>query len=549
MTEHQNVATIDRAEPRDRPPSIEVRHVTVEIEGTSILQKTSLDVQQGEVVGIAGGSGAGKTTLLEAIAGLRAPTGGRVARAGSSAFVPQEDVIHRELPLRRTLLHAAALRLHGHDALARAAKVDAILERLDLSQQAAVGVGDLSGGQRKRASLGAELLSDADLLFLDEPTSGLDPSSAGELLGSLRRLAAAGSTVVLSTHSPADLARCDRIVFMARGGRVAYIGSPADARIHFGVTELSEAYQLLNDWPEDGTVGSVGVDEDERGEPRFVPKLAESPMAPSAARQWVSLVRRNVDLIKSNRLTLAILLGSPAFIISMMTLLFPAGAFDVDSGSAALAIQTLFWLAFNSFFFGITYGLLQVVGEIDIVRRERHAGLRIGAYIASKMTVLLPLLAVVNVAQIVAMESANRLPDLTGSDFIAIFVTLQLLSSAATVFGLHASSAVQNPAQATLALPMLCFPQVLFAGAVVPVSAMGWLAEAMSMPLAVRWGFEPLGRILDVAPAAAGEKATAGFVETFNGSPTTGWIVLMVLVLMGSAATINTLRKRTAPGR
>lgn len=536
-------------------PSISVEEVSVRVGSTTTLHQTSLRVEAGEVVGIAGGSGAGKTTLLETIAGVRVPTSGRVVRSHPSAFVPQDDIIHRELPLRRTLLHAAALRMGGLDAAARAEAVDGVLRRLDLTEHAEVTVSALSGGQRKRASLAAEMLTDPQLFFLDEPTSGLDPANAAELMRSLRGLAAAGSAVVVSTHAPADLDRCDRVVFVASGGRVAFIGSPTEAKAFFEVDDLADVYEQLRHWASEQRPFAP----DTSGEP--VPSaMAPAPTLdgsdrggrvdtmPSRPRQWAALVRRNLDLIRGNRLTLAILAGSPVFIIAMMTTLFPGGAFGDGAGGVTLAIQTLFWLAFNSFFFGLTYGLLQIVGEIEIVRRERRIGLSIGAYVASKLAVLLPLLAAVNGAQLIALEQTGRLPELTLGDRSALFLSLQLLSAAAVTIGLYASAAVQNAPQATLALPMLCFPQVLFAGAVVPVSAMGTVSEAMSLPLAVRWGFEPLGRILDLAPVAAQQPGTAGFVDAFSGSPGVGWAVLCGLGLVGTAATTRTLSRRTAAG-
>lgn len=532
---------------RRRDPAIDVHGATRRIGATTTLQPCSLSIERGRVVGIAGGSGAGKTTLLEILAGVRAPSAGHVHRAGTVAFVPQDDIIHTEMPLRRTLAHAAALRLVDASPDRRAAAVEQVMQRLDLDARADVVVGDLSGGQRKRASLAAEMLSEPDLFFLDEPTSGLDPANAAQLMRHLRTLAQAGSTVVMTTHSPDDLRACDEVVFVARGGRVAFIGSPDDAPGFFGVDRLVDVYERLVDWPADDITNDTATNDVGAIQRRPVPGPADSPVGSSAVHQWAGLVRRNVDVIRSNRLTLAILAGSPAFIIATMTFLFPAGAFEGGTETTGLAIQTLFWMAFNSFFFGITYGLLQVVGEFEIVRRERRVGLRLGAYVASKLAVLVPMLAVVNVAQMAALEAAGRLPTMSMADRAAVFVTLQLLSTAAVVVGLHASSTVQNAAQAALALPMLCFPQVLFAGAVVPVGEMGVFGRLMSLPLAVRWAFEPLGRILDLDGRVAAQPGTAKFTDAFTGSPTIGWAVLTVLIVIGIAATARTLSRRTAP--
>ena len=175
-------------------------------------------------------------------------------------------------------------------------------------------------------------------------------------------------------------------------------------------------------------------------------------------------------MLVRNKLTLAILLGSPVFVIAMKVVLFGRGAFDATQPSAMPAIQTIFWLSFSSFFFGVTYGLLQIVGEFAIFRRESFAGLSPVAYVAAKLAVLAPMLAMVNLAMLVAFRIFGRLPAVPFPTWVALGGTLTLVSMAAVGLGLLASAAVRNPAQATLALPMLCFPQVLFAGAVVKMA-------------------------------------------------------------------------------
>jgi ABC transport system ATP-binding/permease protein len=207
-----------------------------------ILHDVSLSVEPGELVAVVGGSGAGKTTLLEILAGVRAPSAGRVmhggvpvdagsARGSGVGYVPQDDIIHVEMPFVRTLRYAARLRLPAGTSADRVDRVvDETMRDLDLADRRDVVVRMLSGGQRKRASMAVELLTEPRTFFLDEPTSGLDPSTSAEVLRLLRRLTRRGVTVVLTTHEPAAIDRCDRVVFLARDGHLAFAGTPSQAR-------------------------------------------------------------------------------------------------------------------------------------------------------------------------------------------------------------------------------------------------------------------------------------------------------------------------------
>src|SRR6266536_3502231 len=214
--------------------------------GLTVLSDVAFSVQPGELVAVVGGSGAGKTTLLEAVAGVRPPTGGDTgtvtyngaellrnldAVRASMGYLPQDDIIHKDLPLRTTLRYAAELRLAGPVTKAQIdERVSETLGALDLTQRADVRVGSLSRGQRRRASIGVELLTGPGMFFLDEPTSGLDPSTGADIMRLLRRLADAGSTVLLTTYAPEDIRTCDKVLFLARGGRLAFFDSPAQAR-------------------------------------------------------------------------------------------------------------------------------------------------------------------------------------------------------------------------------------------------------------------------------------------------------------------------------
>ena len=243
-----------------------------------------------------------------------------------------------------------------------------------------------------------------------------------------------------------------------------------------------------------------------------------------------------------NRLTLAVLLGSPALVIAMMTVLFRSDTFDGNEASAAGLGpgQAIFWIAFAGFFFGLTYGLLQIVGERAILRRERFGGLSPGAYLASKVALLLPVLVAVDVALLLVLRLLGRLPEADWSTYAGLTVTLVLESLAALLLGLATSAAVADAAQATLALPMLCFPQVLFAGAVVPVAQMAVPGKAISFAMATRWTFESLGRGLQVGDIA-GPHRTA-----FAGSPVVGWGALVITAAAAGLGAFAAVRRRTA---
>jgi ABC-type multidrug transport system ATPase subunit len=538
------------AGPDGSSAAVEVCHLSQRIHGRSALHDVSFSVAPGEVVAIVGGSGAGKTTLLETMIGIRPPAGGAVRIAGAHdradvSHVPQDDIIHRDLPLARTLRYAAQLRLPAGtppDVVDRT--VDETLAALDLAERANVRVGSLSGGQRKRASIAVELLTRPAVFFLDEPTSGLDPATAREVLRLLRRLAEAGTTIILTTHSPTDIDLCDRIVFLARDGYLAFVGTPAEARQYFETTDLTVAYErlALEDTPETWAQRFAAVHASAPSEPSPVvaPRDPVASRRVGPLRQWAVLTRRSADLLFRNRLTLAVLVGSPALVIAMMAVLFRPGAFDAAGASSGEATQTVFWLAFAGFFFGLTYGLLQIVGEMAILRRERLAGVHASAYVGAKVAVLTPVLLLVAVGMLAVLRALDRLPAASGGVYATLLVTLVLESLAALALGLLASASVTNAAQATLALPMLCFPQVLFAGAIVPVPDMAAPGQVMSVGLANRWAFESLGRALELdrlIPLGSHHAA-------FAGSPVVAWTVLAAFTVALLAATVAVVARR-----
>jgi ABC-type multidrug transport system ATPase subunit len=524
-----------------------------------ILHEVSLSIQPGELVALVGGSGAGKTTLLEILAGVRAPSVGQVMHDGvrldASAtpgsgigYVPQDDIIHVEMPLRRTLQYAARLRLPAGTSAEQAGHiVDETMCDLDLADQHDVSVRMLSGGQRKRASIAVELLTQPRTFFLDEPTSGLDPSTSAEVVRLLRRLTGRGVTVVLTTHEPATIDRCDQVVFLTRNGYLAFIGPPAQARQYFGVDDLADVYRRL---ASEGTPRMWAQRFQVYRRPGEPPVRTGRPggrPAPSVLRQWWLLTRRNADVLVRNRLTLTILLGSPVLVTAMMGMLFQPGSFERHSAADVSPAQIVFWVAFAGFFFGLTYGLLQIVGEQAVFRREYRSGLSAGAYVAAKIAVLVPLLAVVAAVLLGVLRALDRLPAAGWHVYTSLLVTLLAEAVSALALGLLASAAVSNAAQAALALPMLCFPQVLFAGAVVPAANMAAPGRLLSLGLANRYSFEALGRGLRLDQLTSTLPTMRAYGDTFSGTVSYRWLVLAGFTAVFTLATVWVLRRRCVP--
>ena len=163
-------------------------------------------------------------------------------------YVPQSDIVYDNLTLHDMLLYTAKLRLPKDTTpTEREAAITRAIDMVELPEKRDSLIKSLSGGQRKRASIAVELLSDPNLLFLDEPASGLDPGTERNLMQSLRKMADGGKTVILVTHSTLQLKMCDKIVFMGKGGNLCFFGSYAEALTFFGVSDIVDVYNMITE--------------------------------------------------------------------------------------------------------------------------------------------------------------------------------------------------------------------------------------------------------------------------------------------------------------
>jgi len=213
----------------------------------NVLQNISLAFLPREFIVVVGQSGGGKSTLVDAIAGYRPATHGKVivndtidvykdfdAIRNTIGYVPQKDIIHMELTVFQALDYAAQLRMPADTTTEeRHQRIGEVMAELDLTHRRDTQISELSGGQQKRVSIGVELLTKPGLFFLDEPTSGLDPGTETALMQLMRRLADQGRTIVLITHATKNVMLADRVVFLARGGYLAWFGPPEEALMYF----------------------------------------------------------------------------------------------------------------------------------------------------------------------------------------------------------------------------------------------------------------------------------------------------------------------------
>ncbi|HEY4626895.1 MAG TPA: ABC transporter ATP-binding protein [Blastococcus sp.] len=210
-----------------------------------VLDGLTFAVPAGQVTGLLGPSGSGKTTLMRALVGVQQVRSGEVTVLGEPAgspglrhrvgYVTQAPSVYADLSVRENVRYFAALYGMG------AREADAAIADVGLTDAAAQQVDDLSGGQRGRASLACALVGSPEVLVLDEPTVGLDPVLRVELWGRFHALAAAGTTLIVSSHVMDEADRCDRLLLLREGELIAD-STPAQLRVEGRSQDLEEAF-------------------------------------------------------------------------------------------------------------------------------------------------------------------------------------------------------------------------------------------------------------------------------------------------------------------
>ncbi len=229
-------------------PAIAARQLVVDLGRRRILHGLTFTVPAGQVTGLLGPSGCGKTTLMRCVVGVAQITSGGLDVLGLPAgapplrhrigYVTQGASVYTDLTVQDNVRYFAAL--YGVSA----ASADAALADVALAAEAARKVGTLSGGERARVSLACALVAQPDVLVLDEPTVGLDPLLRHDLWDRFHALAAAGTTLFVSSHVMDEASRCDRLLLMREGSLIAD-ASPLALEAATGATDIEEAFLSL----------------------------------------------------------------------------------------------------------------------------------------------------------------------------------------------------------------------------------------------------------------------------------------------------------------
>ena len=537
---HEVSLGADAASATERPADGAVRVDAIGLKGTATrggrplvtVDGVSLSFGPAEMVGLLGPSGSGKTSLLLILAGYDVPAAGRVLVGGEDlhlhaerfrglvGFVPQDDVVPRELTPREALTYAARLRLPdetGDEEIAR--RVARVLAALDLEECADSRIGTveekvLSGGQRKRVNMALEMITDPPLLLLDEPLSGLSSRDAAAVAALLRRLSDAGKTILMTLHQPsADVFELlDQAAVMARGGKLVYAGPP-DGAYEFFETRGEHPDRVMerletrppDEWRARFAASSWGGALADRvvEVAGAAPRTTTAPPAPRRAsrlRQFGTLAARYVIAKSRDRLNLLVVAAQAPIVGLLLALLFH------DARENPLRRATpLFVLAVALVFFGCFNACRELVRERALFRRERMAGLRIGPYLLSKFFVL----GGAGLAQAALLQLfVAWWMGLAGDPFV-VFAVLGATVLAATAIGLAVSALVRSPEAAMAVVPILLIPQIVLSGFLVGLDDPGkGYVRPLSAPMPTRWAVEGLFDAeragLERARAAAG---------------------------------------------
>ena len=455
--------------------------------GVKALKKMDLSIPSKSLIAIMGPSGCGKSTLLKALNGDTPASKGRIFLFNQElsanwqylktqiGYVPQDDIVHKELTVRQCLFFTAKLRLENLSNDEIDEKINQVLTDLNMLDKKDNLISSLSGGQRKRVSIAVELMTDPLIIFLDEPTSPLDPQTVDDFLGIMKRLSEKGTTVLMVTHKPEDLEYMDEVIFMAEGGHMVFYGDSKRYKEYFNVKTAVSVFSQIS-----GKNAKIWIEKYLNPRPLSNTSSSSSVRPPSETsmlKQFLWLTKRYFTIKTNDRVNTLLMLAQAPIIAILICLIFK----EISSA-------VLFMISISAIWLGAQNAAREIVSEGAIYKRERMYNLEIFPYILSKITVL----SVVSLIQsfvfiiILFIHFNSAIVELNEPHYL--FFWMLFLSIASTFLGLLLSSLVKTSERAMTILPLILMPQIMLAGLIAKVS--NGFVEFISYLTISRWGVE-----------------------------------------------------------
>jgi len=504
-----------------------------------ILHNINMTILPREFIAIVGGSGAGKSTVMNALIGYR-PGDGKVELNGHDfyeeyehfrsqiGYVPQSDILHTSLTVEKALDYSAQLRLPSDmSAEERSQRISEVLETVNMNTEVIreTRVSKLSGGQRKRVSIAAELLADPKLIYLDEATSGLDPGLEKKMMHSLRRMADEGRTAILITHATANIVQTDHVAFLSQG-KLVYFGPSQEALSFFEVDDFADIYERIeshgDEWEE------IFLQTKPKHHQEYV--LTRQQNKPSALKrdlpkiqfgvrdflqQFIVLTKRAVSVLMSDWFTMALMLllfpltATLQLMIATSNILIGDPSILADPVGLARTMTESYipFANLNTFVFvmgleAVLVGMYvpsnELIKERNIYLRERMVNLKVLPYLFSKIAVFSIFSAIQTILYLIVLSLGVDLPDqgLYFSGPIELFITLFLTMLAGIGIGFVVSAVSRSSDMSIYVLVILLFFQFFFAGTVFDMRDNA--AEPLSYLTATRWSLTALGVTIDM---------------------------------------------------
>ncbi len=543
----------------------------------NLLEDINLSVKRGQFVAIVGCSGAGKTTLMNVLGGYTSPTNGKVfidnvdynkssdIFKGDICYVPQKEILDQTLTLYKSLEYSLYLRVKNMNKKKSKAIIETILKDLELLDKKDNLIRHLSGGEKKRAAIAMEMLTNPALFLLDEPTSGLDSNIEKKVMKKLRSIADTGRTVIITAHTVSNLYLCDKVIFMGVNGRICYDGTYQDIFKYFNVEEFVDIYDILKE--------DTMTWHDKYKENLKLKEIKEKESISNKNNDKVSfllqtrvLTKRYINSLFNNKFFCAMVLLQP-FVMSILICF--ASARDILKGYQ-LSVMVVAAYTLSSVWLGLFTSIQEIVKERDILKKEHMNNLNLASYIASKFIVFLLVCLYQSFVMITITYSIylNPKPDtpLVLSTYIGLIIQYFLVSFSACTTGIFISSIVKSTRVTLTISPVFMMVQILFSNVFVPLTNM---TEPLSNLIIGRWSAEGFGTILNLQSIARSKFVNIDFstipslinsgknyfsnilfLENANtyyyftkGHLLNVWFVLLIMVIVTSYLSVVAIKK------